>query len=86
MKRLLLIGTALLTLSACTTTQQSAAVGATAGAIVGGVTTNTVGGAAVGAAVGAVAGVLVARVAGSDDMCYYRDASGDLYRDFCPQG
>lgn len=86
MKKLFIVAAALVSLTACTTTEKTAAVGAGAGAIIGGVTTNTVAGAAVGAAIGGVAGALVGRVAGSDEMCYYRDSRGNLYRDYCPKG
>ena len=86
MKKIIVIGITLIALAGCSSTERGAAVGATAGAIIGGVTTNSVAGAAVGAAAGGVAGALVGRVAGSDEMCYYRDHNGRLFRDYCPQG
>lgn len=86
MKKLFLVAAAVLSLSACSSTEKGAAGGAAAGAIIGGVATNSVAGAAVGAAAGGVAGALVGKVAGSDETCYYRDSRGDLYRAPCPQG
>lgn len=86
MHKFILVGAALLALSACSTTEKTAAVGAGAGAIIGGVTTNSVSGAAVGAAVGGVTGALVGKVAESQNQCYYRDRYGNLYKDTCPQG
>lgn len=84
MKKLLAMSLLILSLGACTTMQQSATIGAAAGAIVGGVATSTVEGAAIGAVVGGVVGVLVGRVADSDDLCYYRTPRGRYYRDYCP--
>lgn len=86
MKKLILVCAALMSLSACTTTQQGAATGAAAGAIIGGVTTNSVAGAAIGAAAGGIAGAVIGRVAGSSTECYYKDAYGNLYRAACPKG
>lgn len=88
-KKILVIGIAcasLLAGTACTRTQQAAAVGAGAGAVIGGVTTGTLGGAAVGAAVGGVAGALVGQVAGEPERCYFRAPDGRLYIDNCPRG
>lgn len=87
MKKITIIGVALTTLlavSGCTRTQETAAVGAGAGAVVGGVATNSVAGAAVGAAVGGVAGALVGQVAGEPEKCYFRASDGSLYIDDCP--
>lgn len=86
MKKFVLIAAALLSLSACTSTQKGATAGAAAGAIIGGVSTNSVAGAAVGAAAGGVAGALLGKVAGTENTCYYEDAYGELYRAPCPQG
>ncbi|WP_404403153.1 YMGG-like glycine zipper-containing protein [Pelagibacterium halotolerans] len=89
MKKLSIIGaalTALLAVSACTTTEKTAAVGAGAGAVIGGVATNSVAGAAVGAAVGGVAGALVGQVAGQPEQCYFRASDGSLYIADCPPG
>jgi hypothetical protein len=86
MKKYLMIGATLLSLTACTSTQQGATVGAVAGGVVGAATTGTVLGTAVGAGVGAVAGAVVGKVAGEPEKCYYRNSNGDLYIDTCPQG
>lgn len=89
MKKYLMIGASLLSLAsvtACTSTQQGAAIGAGTGAIVGAATTGSVLGTAVGAGVGAVAGAVVGKVAGEPEKCYYRNSRGDLYIDTCPQG
>jgi len=86
MKKLFILAAALMSLSACSTTEKGAAIGAGAGAIVGGVATNSVAGAAVGAAVGGVAGAVIGRVAGEPNECYYRDRRGELYRAACPKG
>jgi surface antigen len=90
MKNWLLIAVAALSLSACTTTQKTAAVGATAGFIAGGAGTGTLTGAAVGAGVGAVAGAVAGELLGKDSndsqYCYYKDRYGNIFRDVCPKG
>ncbi len=86
MKKLLVLGTALLGLSACTPTQQGASIGAATGATVGALTTGTLGGAVVGGVIGGAAGTLLGRVAGESNMCWYRDARGRSFRDICPRG
>jgi len=86
MKKFILICAATLSLSACTSTQQGAAVGAGAGAIVGAATTGSVLGTAVGAGVGAVAGAAIGKVAGDEQNCYYRNSRGKVYIDSCPKG
>lgn len=79
-----------LTLSACTSTQRAAGVGAIAGGVIGGVTTGTLQGAAVGAAVGtvsgAVAGTLLGRYRDDPDQCVYEDRRGRRFIDDCPEG
>jgi uncharacterized protein YcfJ len=86
MKKLILICATVLSLSACTSTQQGAVGGAVVGGVVGGAATNSVLGAAVGAGVGAVAGAAIGRVAGQDQNCYYRNSRGRVYIDSCPRG
>lgn len=90
MHKILIIAATCLSLAACTTTQQGAAVGAGAGAIVGAATTgNLVGtavGAGIGGVVGAAAGSMVGRVDGSNNVCIYQRPNGSRYRDTCPQG
>jgi len=79
-----------LTLSACSSTQRAAGVGAVAGGVIGGVTTGTLQGAAVGAAVGtvggAVAGALVGRSRNDPDQCVFEDRRGRRFIDDCPEG
>jgi surface antigen len=91
MKRLVLIAAALLalvTLTACTTTQRAASVGAVAGATIGGVSTGSFAGAAVGGAVGAVGGAVVGELLGRhrDDptQCVYEDRRGRRFVYECP--
>jgi phage tail tape-measure protein len=90
MHKFLIIAATALSLTACTTTQQGAAIGAGAGAIVGAATTGNIVGTAVGAGVGAVvggaAGNVLGRVDGSNNVCIYQRADGSRYRDTCPQG
>jgi len=89
MKKLFVLPVAMvsmLAISACTQTQQNAAVGAAAGGVLGGVATGSLQGAAIGAGVGAVAGVLVGQVAGQPEQCYYRNSAGELFIDACPAG
>jgi len=78
------------TLSACTTTQKAAGVGAVAGGIIGGATTGSFAGAAVGAAVGtvtgAVAGELLGRYRDDPTQCVYEDRNGRRFVDDCPEG
>jgi hypothetical protein len=88
MKKLLVIIVAALSLSACTTTEQGAGVGAVTGGLIGAATTGTVAGAAVGAAVGAAAGAVVGHVAGRAGYCYYQPDRHHRHRweDVCPDG
>jgi len=86
MKKLIIILAAVLSQSACSSTERGAALGATAGAVVGGIATNSIGGAAVGAVVGAVAGTLLGKVADRPDKCYYRGADNRVFVDDCPEG
>ena len=90
MHKILIVAATCLSLAACTTTQQGAAVGAGAGAIVGAATTgNLVGtavGAGIGGVVGAAAGNVLGRVDGSNNQCIYERPNGSRYRDTCPQG
>lgn len=89
MKKVIVVALALaslMTVSACTRTTQTAAIGATAGGILGGITTGNVTGAAVGALVGGAAGMLVGEVAKEPGKCYFRGSNGQLYVDNCPRG
>ena len=62
----------------------NAAVGGTAGAVIGAVAGKSVTATIAGAAIGAAAGVLIGRVAAGSDDCYYRDRKGRRYIDECP--
>lgn len=90
MHKILIIAATALSLAACTATQQGAAVGAGAGAIVGAATTGNVVGAAVGAGIGGITGAAAAEVLGrvenSNNQCIYQRPDGTRYRDVCPQG
>lgn len=90
MHKILIIAATCLSLAACTTTQQGAAVGAGAGAIVGAATTGNIVGTAVGAGiggvVGAAAGSMIGRRDGYPNQCVYQRANGSRYYDICPQG
>lgn len=81
---------ALITLSACTTTEKAAGVGAAAGAVIGGATTGTLGGAAAGAVIGgvsgAIAGELLGRYRDDPTKCVYEDRYGRRFIDDCPEG
>jgi surface antigen len=94
MRKFLSIGAVLvaaLTLSACSTTEQGASVGAMTGAVIGGASTGTLGGAVVGATVGgitgAVAGELVGRYRDDPTKCVWEDRNGRRYVAECsPRG
>lgn len=94
MKRVLLSAAALLaalTLSACSTTQKSASVGAVAGAVIGGTTTGTLTGAAIGATVGGITGAVAWELVGRYDKdpskCVWEDQYGQRYLAECsPNG
>ena len=93
MKSILMIAAAIVmafALSACTTTQKAAGVGAIAGGVIGGATTGTLQGAAVGAALGtvtgAVAGTLLGRYRDDPTQCVYEDRRGRRFVDDCPEG
>lgn len=87
MKKLLLIPALLLSVAACTPTQQGAAVGGAGGAAVGAaVAGNPVEGAVVGGAIGAVAGALVGRASEGNNQCIYRNRYGERYYARCPAG
>ncbi|HEV7292131.1 MAG TPA: glycine zipper domain-containing protein [Devosia sp.] len=90
MHKFVIAAAATLSLTACTATQQGAAVGAGAGAIVGAAATGNVVGTAVGAGIGGVVGAatgdLLGRAQGTDDRCVYQRADGTRYVDVCPRG
>jgi hypothetical protein len=90
MHKILIIAATALSLAACTTTQQGAAVGAGVGGVTGALVSGNVVGAAVGAGVGAVAGAAAGELIGyqgnSRERCVYREPDGDQYIAACPQG
>ena len=90
MHKFLIIAATALSLAACSTTQQGAAIGAVGGGVIGaaagGTVLSTAVGAGVGAVVGAAAGNVLGRVSGTSDICIYERADGSRYRDTCPRG
>ncbi|WP_176083604.1 glycine zipper family protein [Martelella sp. HB161492] len=83
----LLVGAAAIAASACSPTQEGAAIGAGSGALVGmAVSDGSVGGTLAGAALGTAAGALIGNAVGSNNQCYYRDRYGRQYKDACPPG
>ena len=88
MHKFILICAAVLSLTACSTTQRAATVGGVAGAVIGGTTTGSLAGAAVGGAVGAVScavvGELIGRSERNPELCVYEDRRGNEYLDDCP--
>ena len=88
MKKILAIVIAALSLSACTTTEQGAGVGAVTGGLIGAATTGSVAGAAIGAGVGAAAGAVIGHVAGEDGYCWYQPNRYHhrRWKDYCPNG
>jgi hypothetical protein len=90
MHKFMIIAATALSLAACTTTQQGAAIGGIGGAVVGagvsgGSVLGTVVGAGVGTVVGAAAGEMVGKVRGSDTRCVYI-VNGRQVIDDCPRG
>ncbi len=81
MKKILAVAIVAFSVSACTTTERDAAVGAGVGATAGAIATGNARGAAVGAAIGAVAGVLIGKT--RDGRCVYRDRRGRRYTGAC---
>jgi hypothetical protein len=90
MHKLIIIIAAVLSLTACTSTQHGATTGAVAGALIGGLATGTLVGAAIGgvlgATTGAVAGELVGRSRTNPNECVFEDNDGRRYIDVCPNG
>ena len=95
----LIMAVAFAGLTACTSTQQGAAIGTAGGAIagqlIGGDTKSTLIGAAAGAAVGGLTGQLVGRAPATTTQptlnsgakqCVYQRNDGSQYQDACPAG
>jgi outer membrane lipoprotein SlyB len=87
MKRyMMILPVALLMVSACTTGEQNATVGALGGAAVGAAISSDndrAKGALIGAAVGAVASQYIGR-SNRSGLCIYEDSRGRRYEDRCP--
>ncbi len=83
----LMISVFSLAATACTPTQEGAAIGAGSGALIGtAIDGGGLGGALLGGAIGAGAGALVGRaVENQPGKCYYRDRYGREYVDNCPR-
>ena len=88
MHKILIALVAALSLTACSTTEQGAGIGALTGGLVGAATTGTVAGAAIGAGAGAVAGAVIGKVAGEDGYCYYKPdhRHHNRWKAVCPDG
>lgn len=76
----------LATLTACSRTEQGAAVGGLGGAAIGAaVAGDPVQGAVIGGAAGAIAGAVIGH-ASEAGQCRYRDRHGRIYIERCPEG
>lgn len=82
MKKTIIALAAMMAIAGCTTAEQDAAVGGTAGAVIGGLATGDAGGAIVGGVVGAASGVLLGK-ATRTGWCRYRDRNGRIYEARC---
>jgi len=82
MKKTIIALAAIMAIAGCTTAEQDAAVGGTAGALIGGLATGDAGGAIVGGVVGAASGVLLGK-ATRTGWCRYRDRYGRIYEARC---
>lgn len=82
MKKIFLISAVALSLAACQTTDQNAALGALGGAAVGAAVTDSTQGALIGAAVGVAASTLIGP-APQRGQCYYRDQNGNRFIAAC---
>lgn len=82
MRKTILAVAAVMALAGCTTAEKDAALGGTAGAVIGGLATGDAGGAIIGGVVGAASGVLIGK-ATRDGWCVYRDNRGRLYEARC---
>ena len=88
MHKILIVLAAALSLTACTTTEQGAGIGAVTGGLLGAASTGSIAGAAVGAGVGAVAGAVIGHVVGEDGYCWYHPDRRHPHRwkAVCPGG
>jgi len=87
MKKFILLVPFAIAVSACTPTEQGAAIGGAGGAAVGALASgNKVEGAIIGGAAGAIAGALIGRASEGRNQCIYRDQYGRRYTAACPAG
>lgn len=99
MRKFLMIAVALTALSACTSTQQGAVLGAAGGAIAGQVIGGDTKATLIGAATGAAAGGVIGNVTGRNTngnvtaptlnggkQCIYQNPDGSQYQAACPAG
>ncbi|MDR3471527.1 MAG: glycine zipper domain-containing protein [Devosia sp.] len=88
MHKILITLAAVLSLSACTTTEQGAGIGAVTGGLLGAATTGTVAGTAIGAGIGAAAGAVIGHVVGQDGWCWYHPdhRHHSRWKAECPRG
>ncbi len=82
MKKIAFAVVAMMALAGCTTSENDAALGGAAGAVIGGLATGDAGGAIVGGVVGAASGVLIGK-ATRTGWCRYRDSRGRIYEARC---
>lgn len=85
MRKTVLALMAALAVAGCSTAEKDAALGGTAGAVIGGLATGDAGGAIVGGVIGAAGGVLIGQ-ATRKGWCVYRDSRGRLYEARCRAG
>lgn len=78
MKKFALLAVVALSLGACQTSNQNAALGALGGAAVGAAVSDSTQGALIGAAVGVAASTLIGP-APQRGQCYYRDQNGNRF-------
>jgi outer membrane lipoprotein SlyB len=69
--------------SACTSTQQGAVVGAGVGALAGQAIGGNTGSTLIGAAAGGLAGALIGDAIGRPGYCRYRNSRGQIYEARC---
>lgn len=82
MRKTIFAVAAMMTLAACTTAENDAALGGLAGAGIGALATGDAGGAIIGGVVGAASGVLIGK-ATRQGWCRYRDSHGRIYEARC---
>jgi surface antigen len=74
-----------LSLSGCTTTEQTAIGGAAAGALIGQVAGKDTKATLIGAGIGAVSGAVIGKSMEKQGYCQYRNNQGAIYEAPCPQ-